>query len=354
MNITTILPQTRKAYSLIHQMTGDLGGNSHGGAIYGEITMVSMQKIVQLMKRHTKLGPGSRFIDVGCGLSKPNIHVALDPGVEFSYGIEMDVNRWILGMNNLKICLDEAIGKGQSKQNEQFLHRCILEHGNIESAKNFDPFTHVYMFDVGFPPKLLNKLSEIYNRSQSKYLICYHGEKDMIEKYGFDIELIVKVTTKMHGSRRSHTGYIYRRVSTKKNENIDLITCNGMPCDDLFHDAWIKTKKGDLQSIHEGIKQQIMIARQTSEPKRTNLQYKDLVQKPSLSLRSKIKKKKNGKSSLPLLTTKRHLQFIQKVLVTSQMLIFVHCYPYKCFDCCDCCGFFNFAMFCCIIFDFLR
>ena len=65
-----------------------------------------------------------------------------------------------------------------------------------------------------------------------------------------------------------------------------------MPCDDLFHDAWIKTKKGDLQSIHEGIKQQIMIARQTSEPKRTNLQYKDLVQKPSLSLRSKIKKKK--------------------------------------------------------------
>ena len=64
-----------------------------------------------------------------------------------------------------------------------------------------------------------------------------------------------------------------------------------MPCDDLFHDAWIKTKKGDLQSIHEGIKQQIMIARLTSEPKRTNLQYKDLVQKPSLSLRSKIKKK---------------------------------------------------------------
>ena len=46
MNIPTILPQTRKAYSLIHQMTGDLGGSSHGGAIYGEITIVSMQKIV--------------------------------------------------------------------------------------------------------------------------------------------------------------------------------------------------------------------------------------------------------------------------------------------------------------------
>ena len=319
MNIHTILPQTRKAYSLIHQMTGDLGGSSHGGAIYGEITMVSMQKIVQLMKERTNLGLGSRFIDIGCGLGKPNIHVALDLGVEFSYGIEMDENRWVLGMNNLKICLEEAIEKRQSKQNEQFLHRCILEHGNIESAENFDPFTHVYMFDVGFPPKLLNKLSEIYNRSQSKYLICYHGEKDMIEKYGFDIELIVNVKTKMHGSRRSHTGYIYRRVSTKKNENNALIICNGMPCDDLFHDAWIKSKKGDLQSVHEGIKQKIMIASQTSDSKRTNLQHKDLVQIPSLSL-SKIKTK-YGKSSLPLLTTKRHLQFIQKVLVTSQMPI---------------------------------
>ena len=300
MNNPVILQQTRRAYSLITKMTGKIGGNSHGGAIYGEITMLSMQKIVQIMKECTNLGLGSRFIDVGCGLGKPNIHVALDPGVEFSYGIEMDENRWVLGMNNLNICLQEAIEKGQSKQNEQLLHHCILEHGNIESAENFDPFTHVYMFDVGFPPKLLNKLSEIYNRSQSKYLICYHGEKDMIEKYGFDIELIVKVKTKMHGSRRSHTAYIYRRVSTKKNDSIDLITCNGIPCDDLFHDAWLKSKNGDLQSVYEGIKQQIMIARQTSDSKRTNLQHTDLEQIPSLSL-SKIKKK-NGKSSLPATT----------------------------------------------------
>ena len=135
---TIPLKQTRKAYSLIQKKTESIGGNSHGGSIYGEITIGSMQNVVNLMKQHTNLGPESRFIDVGCGLGKPNIHVALDPGVEFSYGIEIDSNRWVLGMINLDICLTNAIEEDQSKQNEQFLHRCISEHEDIMNAKSFD------------------------------------------------------------------------------------------------------------------------------------------------------------------------------------------------------------------------
>ena len=310
---TIPLKQTRKAYSLIQKKTGSIGGSSHGGAIYGEITIGSMQNIVNLMKEHTNLGPVSRFIDVGCGLGKPNIHVALDPGVEFSYGIEIDRTRWVLGMNNLDICLTE-IEEDQSKQSEQSLHRCILEHGDIMNAKSFDPFTHVYMFDVGFPPKLLKKLAEIYNHSQSQYLICYHGPTSM-KDYGFDIELMVKVRTKMHGSGSSHMGYIYCRANPKKkNKNIDLITINGKPCDYLFYKAWMKTKK-DLSSIHEGIKNQIMFARLTS--KRSIHKHRELEQVLlSTTISSnKVKKQNNiGKTSLPLLATKRELQSIHKVV----------------------------------------
>ena len=206
-NRKTVGDRIRKAYSLIQKTTGSIGGNSHGGAIYGEITLGSMQIIIDSMKQHTNLGPYSRFIDVGCGLGKPNIHIAIDPGVEFSYGIEIDRNRWVLGMNNLDVCIKETIEEAQSKQNERFLHHCILEHGDITNAKSFDPFTHVYMFDVGFPPTLLKKLAEIYNFSKSQYLICYHAPKTM-RKHGFEIELIQKVETKMHGSGRSHTVYI--------------------------------------------------------------------------------------------------------------------------------------------------
>ena len=216
-------------------------------------------------------------------------------------------------MNNLDICLKKTIEEApQSKQNERFLHHCILEHRDITNAKSFDPFTHVYMFDVGFPPTLLQKLAEIYNFSQSQYLICYHGPKIM-KKHGFEIELIQKVDTKMHGSGRSHTGYIYCRASPKKNENINLFIFNEIPCDDLFQYAWKKSKQ-DLQSIHEEIKQQIMIDRLTSNSKRACLQPRGLVKVASGVSSNKSKKRnKIGKTSMTLKTTKRDYQFIHMV-----------------------------------------
>ena len=61
-----------------------------------------MQKVVNLMEENCEFFTESHFIDVGCGLGKPNVHVAQDPGIEFSYGIELIKTRWILGMANLK------------------------------------------------------------------------------------------------------------------------------------------------------------------------------------------------------------------------------------------------------------
>ena len=61
-----------------------------GGAIYGEMTAFSLQKIIDLMKAHTNFTAASRFIDIGSRLGKPNIHVAQDPGVQqFSFSIEI-------------------------------------------------------------------------------------------------------------------------------------------------------------------------------------------------------------------------------------------------------------------------
>lgn len=141
----TVQDNTRRVYAIVNKMTGSIGGNGHGGAIYGELTVGSMQKMVDLMKTHTDFGPDSRFIDVGSGLGKPNLHVTQDPGVEFSYGIEMEHVRWILGMSNLNMVLQHA----KKHPEEDIRHRCIFQHGDITEAKYFDPFTHVYMFDIG-------------------------------------------------------------------------------------------------------------------------------------------------------------------------------------------------------------
>lgn len=147
----TVQKNVKRAYQIINKMTGKIGGNGHGGAIYGELTVGSMQKMINLMKEHTDFNAKSRFIDVGCGLGKPNIHVAQDPGCEFSYGIEMEEVRWLLGMHNLNHVLRDAknFNKKAADETEVVGHRCVLEVGNIKQAGTFDPFTHVYMFDIG-------------------------------------------------------------------------------------------------------------------------------------------------------------------------------------------------------------
>jgi Histone methylation protein DOT1 len=215
----------KQVYSIIRKLTGSIGGNSSFGPIYGELTMGSMQKMINLMKEHTNLDSTSYFIDVGSGIGKPNLHVAQDPCVALSYGIEVESDRWLLGMNCLKGVLD-AVSEQQKQQmnetilndNERLHHNCIYVHGDITDAHTFDPFTHVYMFSVGFPPKLWCELANMWNRSTSPYLICYHGPNHIIHEYDFHVKLLVQTPTSMHGSKEGHMGYIYQRMETARTE----------------------------------------------------------------------------------------------------------------------------------------
>lgn len=118
----------------------------------GELTVGSMQKMVELMKTYTNFSSASRFIDVGSGLGKPNIHVCQDPKVEFSYGIEMEMSRWMLGMANLQAVLKAAKNQDDSQldESERIGTNCMFDHGNIMDAETFDPFTHVYAFSIGY------------------------------------------------------------------------------------------------------------------------------------------------------------------------------------------------------------
>ena len=148
-----IPPNVQRVYHIVHKHSGSLGGNGHGGAIYGELTTGSMQKMTNLMIEHTGLSKSSRFIDVGCGLGKPNLHVAQCPGVEFSYGIEMEHVRWMIGMTNLEHVLKAAKKDEEDdidvEDDATIKHSCYFSHGDITEANFFDPFTHVYMFDIG-------------------------------------------------------------------------------------------------------------------------------------------------------------------------------------------------------------
>jgi hypothetical protein len=72
-----------------------LGGGASGGPMYGELTEDSFQKIVDTLKAKYRLTENSRFIDIGCGQGKPNLHLAQDPvNVFLSVGIEIEKIRW--------------------------------------------------------------------------------------------------------------------------------------------------------------------------------------------------------------------------------------------------------------------
>jgi Histone methylation protein DOT1 len=148
----SIKSTTKRVYNLVKKLTGSLGGNGSCGPIYGELTQGSMQKMVNLMQQYTCFDQTSRFIDVGSGIGKPSLHVAQDPGVALSCGIEMELDRWRLSLKSLQAMLQEAhkdANDASIPEGDKIRHHCMFLHGNIMEAKTFDPFTHVYMFSIG-------------------------------------------------------------------------------------------------------------------------------------------------------------------------------------------------------------
>jgi hypothetical protein len=275
VDLVQCTPNVDAVYKIVRKLTGNIGGNGYSGPIYGELTKHSMQKVIDLMIKTTGFSSSSRFIDVGSGIGKPNLHVAQYPGVEFSCGIELEHCRWSLGMTCLNACLDAAVierEKEEEKKTKSTATNNLLVqgntmflHNNILEAKTFDPFTHVYMFSIGFPPNLWIELSKKWNRSDKgscQYLICYNGPKNIIDCYEFDVELLAQLSTSMHGSKEGHMGYIYRRTTSSNGKKVK--TKNGtssnaiVACDPLFKPSYKLVKKG-LKEL------QVEVARQVEE-----------------------------------------------------------------------------------------
>lgn len=221
LNLFESEKRVKKAYKIIQKSTGALGGNGYNGAIYGELTLHSMQKVIDFLVDNCELGQGSMFIDVGSGLGKPNFHASQDPAVRVSIGIELEEIRWQLAMQNLKFILkdtqDGVISSfsNDNKENISLNSGVNFIHGDIFDAVSTDPFTHVYMYDLGFPPSLQRKIAEYFNAStHAKYLVSYRPPRRVIDEYDYNVKAIGKIPTSMTGSGEVHTAYFYQRTNS--------------------------------------------------------------------------------------------------------------------------------------------
>ena len=181
LEILPISGKVKKAYKIVKKTTGALGGNGSTGAIYGELTMHSMQKIVNILIDRCEMTSDSRFIDVGSGLGKPNFHVAQYPGVRISIGVELELIRYQMAVNNLSNVLEQVSPEWKLNDEDQRETPSLslngglnFQVGDIDDAASTDPFTHVYMYDLGFPPPLQQSIARKFNTSvHGQYLISY-------------------------------------------------------------------------------------------------------------------------------------------------------------------------------------
>mmetsp|Transcript_16823 Transcript_16823/g.32816 ORF Transcript_16823/g.32816 Transcript_16823/m.32816 type:complete len:633 (+) Transcript_16823:352-2250(+) len=192
-------------YSLIRRKTGALGGGGSGGAIYGEVTQESFQRVVDVLVSKCGLNTESVFLDIGAGLGKPNFHVAISPGVKQSFGVELIGGRWWQSIYLLDQCLGECTLRS-------YAQKCFFAHANVTDMADFEPITHVYSFNRGFPPEAMKAVAQAFHASSSSlYFICFDKPK-ILEEYGFELDLVDFVPTKMAGSGEQHRCYIYRRT----------------------------------------------------------------------------------------------------------------------------------------------
>jgi hypothetical protein len=188
--------QVKQVYKVIHKATGVLGGNGYNGAIYGELTVGSMQKVIDFLVSECELSQASRFIDVGSGLGKPNFHALQSPEVSLSLGVELEEIRWILAMHNLNFYFNALSKDTALIPNHNINFICA----DIDAAHSLDPFTHVYMYDLGFPPDLQKSIANKFNQSvYPRYLISYRPPRRVIDEYGYEVEFIHQMNTKMYG-----------------------------------------------------------------------------------------------------------------------------------------------------------
>ncbi|CAI5716874.1 unnamed protein product [Hyaloperonospora brassicae] len=284
--------EVAEVYKAIRKQTGSLGGNAAGGAIYGEITQASFQRVVDYLKDKCELSASSCFVDVGSGLGKPNFHVSVDPGVQVSYGIELEELRWHLSLHNLRsvLSLDSQRHKPLST---------VFTAGDITHAHTFEPFSHVYTFDVGFPPDVMDKMAEMFNRSSAQYFVSFHSPRKVVETYGFSVTNIGRVATSMAGSSEGHQCYFYRRVAPTEEESepesgkatvkVSSLTDSNALCPPLTEDPLFSQGIELLKTGREGMLLWIDSFFDQANAGRTRLQKRILRERPMESYYPTVK-----------------------------------------------------------------
>lgn len=109
-------------------------------------------------------------------------------------------------MHNLDLFLTKYLEQDEDMAVEERLNDGLnFLVNDIDNATSLDPFTHIYMYDLGFPPSLQQSIARKFNNSvHARYLVSYRPPRRVIEEYGYSVECIDRHDTKMFGKYFTH------------------------------------------------------------------------------------------------------------------------------------------------------
>lgn len=211
----TCSSKTQHLYRIVQKLTNYVGGAAVNGAIYGEITAASFQRVMDCLKSKCNLGSDSCFIDIGSGFGKPNLHAVADANVSISFGLELEFNRWKASLQCLEAVATNrsfnAKFNGKEGAWNEFHQKVFFAHADVCNMQTLLPFTHIYMFDKGFAPRPRRHIAKLFKKSRSaQYIVCFMKPAQMVD-HGFECELVEKISTKMCGSGEGNTAWVYKK-----------------------------------------------------------------------------------------------------------------------------------------------
>ena len=124
------------------------------------------------------------------------------------------------------------------------------------------------MFDTGFPPHVSAQIAAAFNASKhTKYLVCFHRPKLVLEEWGLEAEYIDRVQTSMSGSSEGHLCYVYRATGKRdisdgyggdaaaaaagnNKRNVDPIFAESMRLLDSGMDHYLASLAHTMEAFH--------------------------------------------------------------------------------------------------------
>jgi hypothetical protein len=65
---------------------------------------------------------------------------------------------------------------------------------DIDQAGTLNPFTHIYMFDVGFPAYVHCSIAVKFNKSRyASHLVSFKAPRYIINTFGFEVKLLTQI-----------------------------------------------------------------------------------------------------------------------------------------------------------------